>query len=291
MASQALNAILNTIGPRTVIRYLNFAAGQGIGTSGVEEPIAAVGLEGVGELMEEQTDFTRENQSLRYGESLDIVESELADKLEDFQLVKDSDHADHTEGRKEDPSQSDNGSLSSSRLDTHYCYGAISDKIGEAVVCWLARWGVDILKFEQQTSQSGPDANLSPSMQRRRANTIPAHKSYMLDPHVDHDGLPGSSNASTATEVPLIWRPGGLSSAWVRRLLSSDILFVKGEKERFDLACEVVELRRQAGPDPDSESEWATLFSHGIYYANMVNTHADSRCKILTSPRRIWISS
>jgi hypothetical protein len=48
------------------------------------------------------------------------------------------------------------------------------------------------------------------------------------------------------------------------------LLFVKGERERYDLAKAVVELRRSEGILKEEEGEWAKMFLDGIYYANMV---------------------
>jgi hypothetical protein len=48
------------------------------------------------------------------------------------------------------------------------------------------------------------------------------------------------------------------------------LLFVKSERERYDLAKAVVELRRSEGILEEEEVEWARLFTEGIYYANMV---------------------
>lgn len=71
-------------------------------------------------------------------------------------------------------------------------------------------------------------------------------------------------------QPPLIWRRGGLTSTWIRALISSDLFFVKSERERYDLAKAVVELRREGGILEEEEVEWAKMFTEGIYYANMV---------------------
>jgi hypothetical protein len=48
------------------------------------------------------------------------------------------------------------------------------------------------------------------------------------------------------------------------------LFFVKGERERYDLAKAVVELRRNEGILEEEEAEWTKMFLEGIYYANMV---------------------
>lgn len=94
-----------------------------------------------------------------------------------------------------------------------------------------------------------------PTLSRRRAETLPSR------PAVDE---------STPHRVPLIWARGGLTSAWIREIISSDALFIKGERERYDLARTVVELRRRQGIDDDEEKDWVIMFRNGIYYTNMV---------------------
>lgn len=77
------------------------------------------------------------------------------------------------------------------------------------------------------------------------------------------------SNSIQSTHI-IIWARGGLSSDWVSALVSADTLFVKGERERYDLACSAVELRRRGGVPEVEEQVWNKMFEQGIYYANMV---------------------
>ncbi len=70
-----------------------------------------------------------------------------------------------------------------------------------------------------------------------------------------------------------------MTARWVRGVLSADALFVRGEKERYEMARSVVEMRRTArekGVPGESEeveeAEFERLFGEGIYYANMVCT-------------------
>jgi hypothetical protein len=139
--------------------------------------------------------------------------------------------------KKEDPSMSSSECFSEmghtcgiSRPFSHY--GAVSDKIGEATACWLARWGPDILPLEETSGVSMPS--------------------------LDRDA-----------QRPVIWARGGLNSKWIKALVSSDALFVKGERERYEFAKSVVDLRRRSRID-EEEEEWTEMFSNGIYYANMV---------------------
>ena len=176
----------------------------------------------------------------------------LADKLHDLDV------------QKEDPAESDSESehTESPRSSPSFNYGAVSDKIGEAAACWLAGWGPDMLLYEERASRVR-DLPLAPiptqaSISWRRADMLPS--------------LPSTDESFSATprRIPLIWARGGLTSTWIRELVSSDALFVKAERERYDLARTIVELRRRQGIDDHEEKDWEIMFRDGIYYTNMV---------------------
>ncbi|KIP01237.1 hypothetical protein PHLGIDRAFT_113180 [Phlebiopsis gigantea 11061_1 CR5-6] len=250
IATQAMSFILTTIGPYTVGRYLNFALGRGIGDSEGSEPDAAVGLEGVAEIISDE----------------EAVEPDL-----------DTIHG--RDVRKEAPSEADSSaysirSLAYPEAEQHFFYGVVSDKIGEAAACWLARWGIDMLHHELQLEgKEAPELIVSPHpvVNRRRASTVPGP--FPSGPNAARaatsDPTPSSTRRSVKHKIPLIWRRGGLTARWVRGLLSSDTLFIPGEKDRFDAARRVVELRRAEGILDEEEVEYAILFTQGIYYANM----------------------
>ena len=89
-----------------------------------------------------------------------------------------------------------------------------------------------------------------------------------------------------------VWRQRGLPARFVRSILSSDLLFIKGEMDRYRLARSILDLRR-AGWDSemddtgdsastvsssgghqeweDDETEMDDLFASGIYYTHMVS--------------------
>ncbi len=145
-----------------------------------------------------------------------------------------------------------------------FSYGSVSDKIGEACVCWLARWGADMLVLEQEAGglakKPAPYAPIpTPPRAIYRRSTVSEWRTLISD-----------VNDSPRPQPPLIWRRGGLTATWVRALVSSDLLFAKSERERYDLAKAVVELRRNEGILEEEEVEWAKMFTEGIYYANMV---------------------
>ncbi|KAG6331604.1 hypothetical protein ID866_7486 [Astraeus odoratus] len=247
MASQALTSILDTVGPYTVVQYLRFAIGIPIGPSDDKEPEAAAGLEKIATLISPSSSdhCTLTSHKASHAEPYDL----LADELHELVV------------QKEDPAESDTESENDNqpRRSPSFIYGAVSDKIGEAAVCWLARWGPDMFAYEERAS--GRDFSVTPSVpptSRRRAETMPSRSSS--------DEVP----VSVPPRVPVIWARGGLTSKWIRELISSDALFVKGERERYDLARAVVEFRRRQGIDEDEEKDWQIMFQEGIYYANML---------------------
>ncbi|OAX43645.1 hypothetical protein K503DRAFT_680670 [Rhizopogon vinicolor AM-OR11-026] len=253
VASQTLNCIMSTMGPYTAVPYLNFAIGKAIEAPADNKSEAAVGLEHIAELVAPKSRASSTSRS-RLSSTKHESADDLSDKLQDLDV------------HKEDPSESDTESETDHGpvLEPHFHYGTLSDKIGEAAVCWLARWGADMLVHEEKASRCRavpvtpvpiPAQTLLP---RKRADTMPSKSS------------PSSEPISPEPQViPVIWAKGGLNSKWVRALVGSDLLFVKGEKERYDLACTVVELRRRQGIDEEEEKDWEILYE-SIYYANML---------------------
>ncbi|KAJ6573974.1 hypothetical protein DFH09DRAFT_1151583 [Mycena vulgaris] len=203
LAAHALSSILSTIGPYTVLQYLDFALGNPIGPPDPKwnEPDAAVGLERIAQLI---PDDASSNASLH------SVDTDC------------------------------------SAPEKQFHYGAISDKIGEAAACWLARWAPDMLNFEERKAGIGTPA---PAISRRAKADAATKSDY--------------------SAVPVIWDRGGLNVAWVCALVSADTLFVRGERERYDFACAVVELRRRHGILQEEEDAWKTLFEQGIHYCHM----------------------
>ncbi|OCH92670.1 hypothetical protein OBBRIDRAFT_790967 [Obba rivulosa] len=279
VAAPTLAAVLRTIGPRSAVRYLNFAIGAGMGEPEEGELDAAVGLEGVAEIIKEEDEVEDEPSQQRDAESgaSDKSPQHTLKRPPSDSSVGHSSESDHFSVQKEDPGASEATDAESSRphAEQSFFYGSVSNKVGEAAACWLARWGVDLLQYEQAALESAkpPRASslLSPwsamqsQMSRRRSTTVP---SRFADSAEWHPGA-GKGRATDVEDVPLVWRRGGLSARWVRGLLSSDALFVRGERERYDMARTVVEMRRAEGVLEEEEREWDVLFAEGIYYANM----------------------
>ncbi|KAH9939027.1 uncharacterized protein BXZ73DRAFT_89111 [Epithele typhae] len=309
VASQALSAIVRTVGPHTAIRYLDFALGRGIGpagdphsfTEGVDVDLGpAVGLEEVAELLHDddpsasydsievpedlRPDFGGTPRSPRpvkpeevrpsrkcSGQTGVDSDSEIEDLSQPTQY--------YSQPRSQDKLRSSQSAGESNFPRPCYYYGAVSDKVGEAAACWLTRWGVDMLQLEARA--------IAPTETRAQAAPI---WSPVVSRHVQGVGeRPGSAPPelagsrsprkftdrphSSTPDVPVIWRRGGLTARWVRGILSSDALFVKGEKERYDMARSIVEMRRSSGvetdPEEDEDLEFEKMFNEGIYYANM----------------------
>jgi len=246
---------MNTMGPYTAIPYLNFAIGKAIELPLDQEPEAAVGLEHIAQSVTLDSRASSTSRSPRAQSIKQELPDDLSKKLQDLDVQKED------PGDSDVESEPDPGPIH----EPHFHYGTLSDKIGEAAACWLARWGADMLVHEEKASRGrGVPATPVPIpvqavSSRKRADTMPT-KAFPSS----------SSNIPEPQVIPVIWSRGGLNSKWVRELLGSDLMFVKGEKERYDLACTVVELRRRSGIDKEEERDWEILFREGIYYANMV---------------------
>ncbi|KAK0446424.1 uncharacterized protein EV420DRAFT_901967 [Desarmillaria tabescens] len=254
LASQALSSICGTLGPYTVISYLNFSLGNC--TSSEDAAQGAVGLESVAELLEDHDSDNDESipPSLSRNDRPNSVRTS-------FEPVHD--------GMSFKSHQTSIKSRSQAAPEpVTFHYGAVSDKIGEAAAAWLARWGPDILEYEEKVVEGVLDKDIPPLPShpktiRRRAKT--------LDSAVRTEVVDAASTSVTKPSIPVIWRRGGLSPHWVKALISSDSFFTKDEMGRYDFAKRAVQLRRkQGGIDPDEEIVWKEMFETGIYYANMV---------------------
>jgi len=231
VAGQSLTHILTTVGPTTAIRYLNFAIGKGIGPEEENAPEAAVGLEHLAEIAKPSV--------------VDVAS--ISSKLSCLPMEDD-------ETRKEDPAEAvyDEDCEGESTDERHFIYGGISDKVGEAAACWLTRWGCDMLTYEEEESPS-PGFISGSSLGKR-----------------SYSAFPTVPSVQTRQPAPLIWRRGGLDARWARAILSSDLFFVTGERERYEVAKAVLELRRMGGIDEEEEKEFAELFENGIHFMHMV---------------------
>ena len=217
-----------------MIKYLNFALGQHIGPPDDADPDAAVGLEHVAQLSELPDHRTDLSEDIGSEEPDHVISSH---DMSGIQVCKEN---------PTDSSDEESGSES-----PVFYYGAVSDKIGEACACWLARWGSDMLDCEEILEEIHPSPTPSQPI-ATQANHFA--KRYAL----------------SKNPIPPIWRRGGLGSKWVVTLLGADTLFVRGECERYELARRAVEMRRRSGILQEEETEWLKVFEYGIYYETMV---------------------
>lgn len=244
VATQALSLILSTVGPSTVLPYLNFALGKPLvpWDASFSEPEAAVGLESIAlPIEDEDSPNTLESCKSNEPEEFADILSELAIKEGGCRL---SSAASSDESITSGESNQDN------EIVCHY--GAVSNKIGEACACWLARWAVDMLAYETNQRQTTPVLSRKWPLMGESSNNVP-------------------QASSSSQDSITIWGRGGLSANWVAAIVASDTLFVKNERHRYDFARSVVEMRRAEGVMPEEEKEWSVMFETGIYYSNMVS--------------------
>ncbi|KAF9535770.1 hypothetical protein CPB83DRAFT_779953 [Crepidotus variabilis] len=236
VASQSLSLILKTVGPKTVLDYLNFACGKCFTYSNPlpEDTLPAVGLEKIA--FEVGDDDRVDGQSTT--KSIEGLKSTSS------QISAGTGSPESEESEPEDLSH---------RQEPCYHYGTVSDKIGEACACWLARWATDMLPYE--------DINFILPDSRLRSKSVSSIISSKLS-----GSLKSTQSAST---VPPLWGRGGLTAKWAATLVSADTLFVKNERERYNFAKSVVELRRSEGILEEEEVIWTEMFERGIHYVNM----------------------
>ena len=243
VAAQTLSLILKTVGPTTIRDYLNFACGTSliILDSQTADVLPAVGLENIADQVEEDDD-SESTTHKQFTKEFEVIGS-----LSSIDTSKQHFSTIGPEGSSPDSEES--GDESTTRATSCH-YGKLSDKIGEACACWLTRWAFDMLQIENEDCSSVND------------------DSRFLG--VNDSGNTTDQGSKNLPIRLFIWRRGGLTAKWVSAILSADTLFVKNERERYNLARTIVEFRRRDGIIDDEESIWKDLFEHGIHYTNMV---------------------
>lgn len=238
-----------------MIVYLDFACGRphfDEPHTESEEPEAAVGLENVAQLLDEELSLAGDHPQLPQGtEGLKSQSPDPDVKEEGPPIPHPATNSFESSETEHDDSTQD--------ISSHH-YGSVSDKIGEACACWLTRWAVDILQLE--TQEPNP-SKLPQHDSRTRSKSLSC---------VDSKTAVSAASliASKSKTVPVIFGVGGLSAKWISAIISADTLFVKNERERYNFARSVVELRRRGGIKEHEEKIWTTMFEQGIYYNNMV---------------------
>lgn len=233
------------------MQYLDFACGKSHTDNEIDESQAAVGLENVAQLLDD-------GRSAGFSEGYPQSTISTKEWREEEHSQGGLTEAYPTLESSSESSQSESAEAAHDMSSHHY--GSVSDKIGEACACWLTRWAVDILQLETQ------DQNLTAPHHDTRS------RSKSLSSFDPKTALSVSfASRLKAVDPPAIFRVGGLSAKWVFAIVSADTLFIKGEKQRYNLARTIVELRRQVGVLEHEERVWKEMFEHGIYYNNMVS--------------------
>jgi hypothetical protein len=149
---------------------------------------------------------------------------------------------------------SENVSSESGRV---YDYGSLSEKIGEACACYLAKWGVShILPVEEATIGLGATSS---TYGLRHPISYPRDDNLSPDVRALLDREPWLK--SPPQEELRIWAYGGMPIDWVKGVLASDALFLgsqstrdKGsEWDRYQVIKRVVELRRATRQRDDTD--------------------------------------
>ncbi|OWZ64944.1 hypothetical protein AYX15_03448 [Cryptococcus neoformans] len=166
---EVLAMILRTVGPLTVNQYLAFAIGDGIGDEEWEGQTAegASGLQDVAKRIPDAPESR--SSTMTPMEEEDEETFEISEKSSGSRLSSDSntkigqrDPFIQLNGVPYEPSSTSSAAsvrsqhngfsfASADMLDLPHFYGTVGNKIGEACVCWLARWGMDLLRAELET--------------------------------------------------------------------------------------------------------------------------------------------
>ena len=223
--------ILRTVSPSSVGRYLGFAIGDGIGEEEWEgqDDEAARGLENVAQKFPDRQSSDQAARASRQGphstqssprkSSYNHRDSTASDgKHEDDVKVgsapshdKVQSHSEPTNSRRMQDEHDHNIDPDENiRVDQSHMphfYGSISNKIGEAAVCWLSRWALDLLHVELAVPKIAPQG-------------------------------------AAVVESWKVFGYGGIPARFIRALLSSDSFFVRSEMERYRVARAILDLRR-----------------------------------------------
>lgn len=282
---EVLAIVLRTVCPQTVNRYLYFAIGHGIGEEewSNQDDEGAKDMDTVAKTVasgfthtsaEDSPLATRSDESHQPDStprlSSDSNSSAYSDDAPSIMKVE-------GENSKNSVSRSDSvrstatvrpgvsglaalsapieeeGSLSTYVMP-HF-YGFVSDRIGEACVCWLARWGLDVLKIEEQLAGVDPqhDGPLVWAQGGVPANFVAAVLSS------DALFVPNEIERYRMTRRVLDLR----RASWQAIL----------DEEQSHAHSTVSEPESIEGWDED-ERELAKVFVEGIYYSHMVSRQA-----------------
>lgn len=154
---EILAMILRTISPASVVRYLRFAIGDGIREEewDGQSEASATDLKELGRVMQHRKDSGASESS---GEGRNENEdNKVGGRASDSHPRSNFSTSTSRVYPPDSVSTRQEASFVSDELErpSHF-YGFASNKIGEACVCYLSRWGTDILSYELSNPASSP---------------------------------------------------------------------------------------------------------------------------------------
>ncbi|TKY85086.1 hypothetical protein EX895_006166 [Sporisorium graminicola] len=285
VTAQALTLVLCSLTPFTVTQYLRFAVGHGIeGTdlhrSASDEMLHDLDewdweLEGPARTLEQIARIdplsttsppsqAKPEFSSRQEASSDDLAADFSSKLR----VASAAPLVHPRGRDGKRSAKKTAGFSESEpepaglamhaavsISPEYQYGLTADKIGEACVCWYARWGLDIFELESSMERERiVEIETWIRMCREDRDlarlTLLRDRLHSGDVDLLHTSmLPRGRMPDAEERLPSprlrVWSYPSMPSSWVRAIISSDGFFVPSELHRYEFAKKVVEFRRK----------------------------------------------
>ncbi|CBQ70522.1 conserved hypothetical protein [Sporisorium reilianum SRZ2] len=295
VTAQALTLVLCSLTPFTVTQYLRFAIGYGIeGTdlhrSASDEMLHDLDewdweLEGPARTLEQiarldplSTSSPQAQPNQRFSSRETAASDEFAADFSSKLRVASFSPASrrestasaappaHPSGRDEKRSAKKTAGFSESEpaglaihasdsISPEYQYGLTADKIGEACVCWFARWGLDIFELECSMERERIveiETWIRMCREDRDFGRLALLRDRLHTGDVDllHTSmLPRGRMPDAEERMPSprlrVWSYPSMPSSWVRAIISSDGFFVPSELHRYEFAKKVVEFRRK----------------------------------------------
>lgn len=249
--------VLRTVGPTTIGRYLSFATGGGIG----EEEWPGQNADGAKGL-EEVAQKIKVHEESEEEEDLDSAAAKLSSTTlsDDGAKIGDIPYQDSPSDRStptitqalraSDGGRRANEGFDASRLP-HF-YGFASNKIGEACMCWLTRWGVDLLNIESAVNQANEGIRIW-----------------------SHRGLPATFLRAVLSADSFF-----VDNEMDRYRIARKVMDLrrKGWEEEMDGRGDLSSIQESLAESEEGWEEWeedelelAKVFADGIYYTHMVS--------------------
>ncbi|SNX82501.1 uncharacterized protein MEPE_01207 [Melanopsichium pennsylvanicum] len=193
------------------------------------------------------TSFERYSSHIRAGQSFADIESQTPGREEKRNAKK-------TAGfRESEPAGL--AMQATSSITPEFQYGLTADKIGEACVCWFARWGYDSFELEcsmereriieietwiRMCREDGDITRLALLRDRLQTGDADLLHTSMLP----RGRMPDAEERMPSPRLR-VWSYPSMPSIWVRAIISSDSFFVPSELHRYEFAKKVTEFRRK----------------------------------------------